>query len=83
MDMCQEMSQCPPMRLQRIPATTHQIGHGTDSTAVEACPSIRVCRECPTGNVSAIADGSKHSCDLANFYQRFPMPKVYTVARAA
>src|SRR6266436_2808971 len=55
MDMCHEMSQCPPMRLEVIPAIMHQIGHGTDSTRAEVRSLNRACKGCPKGMVSAIA----------------------------
>src|SRR6266436_3821371 len=53
-DMCHEMSQCPPVMLDVIPAIMHQIGHGTDSTRAEVCSLNRAWKGCPRGMVSAI-----------------------------
>src|SRR5260370_7870093 len=60
-DICQEMSQCPPIMLEAIPAMMHQIGHGTDSRCAEVCSLNRAWKGCPRGMVSAIAARSPDS----------------------
>src|SRR6266850_1650214 len=55
MDICQEISQCPPIKPLAIPATMHQTVHGTDSTVAEARSPALARKDCPKGMLSAMA----------------------------
>jgi hypothetical protein len=54
MDICQEISQCPPIIPLAIPATMHQMGHGTLSTFAEARSPPLAGKDCPKGMLSAM-----------------------------
>ena len=53
-DICQEMSQCPPIRLDVIPAIMHQIVHGTESAVAVARKAALASKDGPIGMLSAI-----------------------------
>src|SRR5580700_1744726 len=79
-DMCHEMSQCPPIKLEVIPPITNQTVQGIDSTVADARSPARAYNDCPRGMLSAMFAGSSRLCCLEVFAQTFPTPKVYTVA---
>jgi hypothetical protein len=74
-DMCHEMSHGPPIVPHTIPATIHQIVHGTDSTftapvspARAAIGGLAICvpngMDCPIAFNSSAAT-QQHSCSVA------------------
>src|SRR5580693_9415482 len=77
-DMCHEMSHGPPIIPLTIPATMHQIGHGTDSTRAPAptraeIGGLAICG--PKGIDCPIVSGSSALATSGSF---IAFPRVYT-----